>query len=240
MVQQRIRLLLGHRRGRLVSRARRHIAEIELIAGDRLATDASVMARIIVDQVTHQTGLALLEAAFAEEREAFGMQPDVLARHTLMQAGLRGHRGVVRIETGLGVPVVGLGASAPVYYPAVGELLGTEMILPEHAGVANAIGAVVGQVTMRRSGTVTCPAEGRFRVHLETGPEDFGDVEAAMARLETVLRAEAVAEAEAAGALDVQVEVSRDVRSATVEAREVFVEATMTVAASGRPRVAVG
>jgi hypothetical protein len=32
--------------------------------------------------------------------------------------------------------------------------------------------------------------------------------------------------------------VSRDIRKAGVEAREVFVEATLTVEAAGRPRVA--
>jgi hypothetical protein len=46
----------------------------------------------------------------------------------------------------LGVPVIGLCASAPSYYGAVGARLGARMILPEHAGVANAIGAPVPQV----------------------------------------------------------------------------------------------
>jgi hypothetical protein len=36
------------------------------------------------------------------------------------------------------------------------------MILPEHAGVANAIGAVVGQVVQRVTGLSPAPSEGRF------------------------------------------------------------------------------
>jgi N-methylhydantoinase A/oxoprolinase/acetone carboxylase beta subunit len=130
-------------------------------SGEILAGSDVQMAQMIVDQLTQQTALALLEAAFAEEEEGFGLPEEVLARHVLMQRGLAGHRGLVRIESGLNVPVVGLGASAAAYYPAVGALMGSEMILPEHAGVANAIGAVVGRVTMRRSGTVTSPGEGR-------------------------------------------------------------------------------
>lgn len=208
-------------------------------AGERLAAQADVLARMIVDQLQHQTSLALLETAFAEEERGFGEDPAVLARHVLMQRGLGGHAGLVRLDTGLGVPVIGLGASACTYYPAVGTRLGCEMILPEHAGVANAIGAVVGRVTMREAGTVTSPSEGKFRVHLSAGPEDFRDETAALARLEEVLRARAVAAAEAAGAADIQIDVVRDVRRAGVEDREVFVEAEMTVEASGRPRVAV-
>lgn len=204
-------------------------------AGVVLSRDPVEMAQMIVDRLTHQTAVALFQAALAEE----GMD-EALATHVLMQAGLGGHRGVLRIDTGLNVPVVGLGASAGSYYPAVGARLGCEMILPADAGVANAIGAVVGRVMMRRSGTVTSPSEGRFRVHLESGPEDFGDAAAALARLEAALRGAATEAAMAAGADDIEIVVERDVRTAQAEAREVFVEATLTVEAAGRPRVALG
>ncbi len=207
-------------------------------SGNILSTSEDDVAQMIVDRLTHQTSLALLETAFAEEEQEFGEAPEVLARHVLMQRGMAGHRGLVRLETGLSVPVVGLGASAPSYYPAVGERLGCEMILPDYAGVANAIGAVVGRVTMRAAGTVTSPSEGKFRVHLAGGPQDFSDQDAALTMLETVLRDRASAEALAAGAEDIQVNVTCDLRTAGIEGREVFVEGTITVEAAGRPRVA--
>lgn len=207
-------------------------------SGDRMAETPEAMAQIIVDQLTHQTALALLETGFAEEADGFGLPPGDLARHILMQRGLGSHKGLVRIETGLNVPVVGLGASAASYYPAVGERLGCETILPEHGGVANAIGAVVGKVTMRRQGTVTSPSEGRYRVHLDTGPEDFADSETALTALENVLRAQALGDAESSGAEDITVKATRDVRTAKAEAREIFVEAEITVEATGRPRIA--
>jgi hypothetical protein len=120
----------------------------------------------------------------------------------------------------------------------VGKRLQCDMILPEHAGVANAIGAVVGRVTMRKTGTITSPSEGKYRVHLEAGPEDFREADGALRRLEAVLRDAAGADARAAGASDIQITVSRDVKKAAAEACEVFVEATITVEASGRPRIA--
>ena len=209
-------------------------------AGTMLAGGPQALARIIVDRLTYQTGLALLEAAFSEEDADFGESPSELARHALVQRGLGGHRGILRIETGLNVPVVGLGASASTYYPPVGKLLGTEMILPEHAAVANAIGAVVGRVCMRRAGTVTSPSEGKYRVHLADGPVDFADSSAAMDKLEEALRAEAEAEAQAAGAADIQLNARRKIKCATIEAREIFVEGLVEVEASGRPRIARG
>jgi len=208
-------------------------------AGEVLARDAATLARMIVDRLTEQTVLALLETAFAEEGDLFEAPPAELARHVLIKRALSGHRGLIALQAGLAVDVIGLGASAASYYPAVGARLNTRMILPEHAGVANAIGAVVGQVTFRKSGTVTSPSEGKYRVHLESGPEDFNLAEAAMNRLEAELRQEAEREARAAGAADIHVTCRRDIRRAQVEAREVFIEALLTVEASGRPRVAI-
>ena len=206
-------------------------------AGVLLGKDTKNMAQMIVDQLTHQTSTALLEAAFAEEDKDFANAPVTLAAHPLMQQGLTGHKGLVRIETGLNVPVVGLGASASRYYPAVGDQLNCQMILPEHAGVANAIGAVVGRITMRASGTVTAPSDGVFRLHLDNGPEDFTQEMVAFQRLEHLLREQAVSEAKQSGAEDLQVTVHNDIRKANIEASEMFLGATITVTVTGRPRI---
>lgn len=207
-------------------------------AGNMLAPEPDVMAQIVIDQLTQQTSLALLETGFAEEAEGFGLPTADLARHVLTQRGLGAHRGLLRIDVGLNLPVIGLGASAASYYPAVGERLGCETNLPEHGGVANAIGAVVGRVTMRRQGTVTAPSEGRYRVHFETGPQDFGDSDVALSALEAHLLEQATADAENSGAEDIHLHAERDIKMAQAEARDVFIEATIIVEASGRPRIA--
>ena len=207
-------------------------------SGDMIAKGPQELAQMIIDQLTEQTALTLLEAAFAEEAESFELPSEQLARHVLMQRGLAKHRGLLSLDAALNVDVVGLGASAPSYYPAVGERLHCRMILPQHAGVANAIGAVVGRVSVRRGGTVTSPSEGRYRVHLESGPEDFGDADSALAMLIKVLTDETRSAAEAAGAEDIHIHVERDIRTAEVEGNEVFVEGALIVEASGRPRVA--
>ncbi|NOE33685.1 MULTISPECIES: hydantoinase/oxoprolinase family protein [unclassified Ruegeria] len=216
------------------------VARKRVGSGDMLANSPEALAQMIVDQLTEQTSLTLLEAAFDEESEGFGLPPHDLARHVLTQRGLAQHRGLLSLNAALNVDVVGLGASAPSYYPAVGERLHCRMILPEHAGVANAIGAVVGRLTMRRSGTVTSPTEGRYRVHLEDGPQDFAVSEEALDLLERVLKSEAEGAVREAGAEDIRVIVDRDIKTARVEAKDVFVEAMITVEASGRPRVATG
>ena len=204
-------------------------------SGDRHAETAGQMARHIVDALTRATGTALLEAAFAADGVS---DVSEYARHPLLLRGLQGTAGLVRMTAGLDVPVVGLGASAAVTYPAVGDWLNAQVLLPEHGGVANAIGAVTGRIRMVREGLVTCPSEGRYRAHVGEVPQDFASVEDALSTLEARLIETAEFAAQEAGATSVHVNVRRDIRTAEIEAREMFVEARVTVEATGRPRIA--
>jgi hypothetical protein len=61
-------------------------------------------------------------------------------------------------------PLIGLGASAHVYYPAIAAMLGAESVIPSDAGVANAIGAVAGEISQTVVVTVTSPEDGVFVV----------------------------------------------------------------------------
>ncbi len=206
--------------------------------GERIAASPGALAQSIIDQLTEQTATCLLEAAFGEDEMFAGQDGSVLAQHPLLRAGLNQHRGVVELSARLGVPVIGLGASAPYYYGAVGARLGAKMILPEHAGVANAIGAVVGQVSQRATGLVSSAGEGQFTAHLASGPERFTSKAAALAAMEAALISEARTRARLAGADELLIATSRDIREAEVEGRAMFIEATLTATASGRPRVA--
>ncbi len=209
-------------------------------AGNRIAADAPALAQAIIDQMTAQSVDCLLQAAFAEDPRDWDRGADVLAAHPLTRAGLDQHQGIIATSLRLGVPVVGLGASAKSYYPPVGARLRTRMIVPDHADVANAIGAIVGQVRMQQSGTVTSDGPGRFVAHLPDGPARFGDHDVALAALESALCAAARTAASAAGVAAPRLTVHRDIQQADVEGTAMFVSATLRVIAAGRPRIARG
>ena len=204
-------------------------------SGERLSRDTKVLAQLIVDQVTKQTVHAALETAFAEEGWD---DPAGLARHTLTGAGLRNHSSVAKISVGLSLPLIGLGASARNYYGAVGTILGCDTILPEDGGVANAIGAVVGQVAIHAEGSVTSAGEGAFRVHLPNGTAQYSDKDEALNALRGSLTAQATQQANASGVEDVRITENLDLREAQIEAQTMFIEATLRVTARGRPRIA--
>ena len=208
--------------------------------GERIAAAPEPLSQAIIDQLTRQTADCLLEAAFADDDHDWQDQPEVLARHPLMRAAMAGHSGTIRLRASLGVPVIGLGASASSYYGAVGDLVGARMVLPRHAGVANAIGAVVGQVAMHASGLVTAGGPGVFVAHLTDGPARFPEQEDALEALIADLTRQARAQALASGVEEPRITVARDITAAEVEGQPMFIEAGIRVTAQGRPRIAVG
>ena len=165
-----------------------------------MAGSTSEMAEIIISQLTKQTSNSILEMAFSEEEVGIANTPGILAQHPITQLGLNGYRNLLKIDVGINKKIIGLGASAATYYPAVGKKLNCDVILPEYAGVANAIGAVVGKITMREMGVVSSPSEGKYLVHFDGKPVNFNNEEDALKTLEKKLTQKSIVKAKEAGA----------------------------------------
>jgi hypothetical protein len=54
----------------------------------------------------------------------------------------------------LKIPLIGIGAPAKAFLPAVAQALGASLILPDHFDVANAVGAVVGGIVFQAEAEV--------------------------------------------------------------------------------------
>jgi N-methylhydantoinase A/oxoprolinase/acetone carboxylase beta subunit len=175
----------------------------------------------------------VLAAAFVDD----GLPGDTVAQ-PVVQAVLEQRLRTVGLRLGLSSPLVGLGASAPTYYPRIAELLGAESRIPEHAGVANAVGAVVGRVRISRECVVSSPQQGQFVVHAGEKPAVFTDL--AQARdwsLEHLTR-QLAADMVAAGAPEFETRHDWLVQTVHVDGMDMFVEGRLVVVASGRPEVA--
>ena len=113
-------------------------------------------------------------------------------------------------------------------------------MIPPHADVTNAVGAVASGVVQTVEALITQPNEGRFRLHLPSAVEDFTDLVSAAARATAAVEAEATAQARRAGAGEVQLSVTR--KDNVVKERggfEIFIESKIVATAFGRPRLAV-
>ncbi len=199
--------------------------------GRSIAADATEIARLTIDTLVRFSAEAVLAAAFDHD----GLPSDTV-RSRAVQAALDGHVGVSRLSVGLDLPLVGLGASAPSYYPAVAALLGTTSEVPDDADVANAIGAVVGRVRISHECTISAPQIGQYMVHAGDAPVMTTSLEAALEHARGVLTERVRADMDAAGAAEV--ELTTDWHESTVEVSgtPMFVEGRLHVTGSGRPQ----
>ncbi|MEM8754150.1 MAG: hydantoinase/oxoprolinase family protein, partial [Pseudomonadota bacterium] len=200
--------------------------------GKPFAESGEAAARKVVDALTRRSAELALEAALAED----GFEEPDLTASSLGAAALDGRRGFAAPALSLTAPLIGLGASAPVYYPAVARLAGAEAAIPEHADVANAVGAVVGRVAARAEATILSPDGERFDLAAGGPPQVFANYAAAKAAAEAWARTEAAARAEAAGAEGPEVSLIWEEKRAAIEGRDVLIEARLTASAQGRPR----
>lgn len=142
-------------------------------------------------------------------------------------------------------PVVAIGAPVEAYLPRTSQQLHTELIIPEHAGVANALGAVVGGVVQQMRVLIHPLDEddAPFRVHLADGVHDFATLEESVAYAKRVVPRQLEIVARQAGADQVEVKMARVDRTAPVKGNwgsEIYLSTVLTFTAVGRPSLARG
>ncbi len=114
--------------------------------GHPIASSAEELSGRVKDQLTRQSCDVIVETCLDEEGIAVGP-----GASELMARALEKRPGFVRFSVSLDRPLVGLGASAQTYYPAIGDRLSTQCLVPEDADVANAIGAVASEVRVTKT-----------------------------------------------------------------------------------------
>lgn len=204
--------------------------------GEVLFETPEAVAHAIIKKLVRRSAEALIDVALDED----GYKLDRPSLHPLIIASLDKKRGVSAIRFDFNLPIIGVGASAPTYYPMIGELLESAVVMPEHADVANALGAVVGHVKITGESVILSPGSGRFRVHGPAAQHDFQALEAAAEAAIAGLRADILIRAEAAGADNAEIVIDRKDVSAFTDGQEIFVESRITAVATGRPRLVKG
>lgn len=202
--------------------------------GDPIAANATAMSDWVFETLIWQSATCLMEAAVGED----GRLPQTFARQLLAATHQASDTQLISVGLTMARPVVGLGASASTYYPDVAKIMGTDAVVPEHAGVANAVGAVVGNVRVFAQASISQPEQGVFQVFGTGMTERFTELGKAIAHVEQMLRSEAHQKAVEAGAGEIQIKLNRKDKTANVEGQDVLIESVVTATASGRPRIA--
>jgi N-methylhydantoinase A/oxoprolinase/acetone carboxylase beta subunit len=198
-------------------------------------------SRGVLERVMLQSGRALISAALSQQ-EGRDLEELHELREAFVDPALSSGigNGLFEVTLSLKMPLVAIGAPVNCYYPQVAERLHTRLCIPEHAGIANAVGAVAGNVVQTVRVLITLQEDGDcYRVHLSDGIEDFPDLEQAAEHASTGARAAAEDHALRAGAADVHTRVQRNDRIAQAAEDDLFIECEITAVAVGRPRLAM-
>ncbi|HQX58663.1 MAG TPA: hydantoinase/oxoprolinase family protein [Burkholderiaceae bacterium] len=185
-------------------------------------------ARDIWSETVRLSARAILDTAVGEH----------LDENKLVQAVCAGDGmlGLARISVTPSIPVVAVGGPVGVFYGEVGRRLGCQIVFPEHADVANAIGAATGVVAQTVTVHVAGDGSGLFVMHSPAGTRQFTDPAEAIEAAMTRARQAATDAVLAMGAVRPQVRMlirKQLLPNATSDAG--LLEAVVTAEAVGRP-----
>jgi len=110
--------------------------------------------------------------------------------------------------------------------------------VPEDSDVANAIGAVAGEVRVQKTLVISSSdGGGSFQMLLADGPQLFTNEALALEEAEKLLTAEILQMAEDAGAENPIIEKEIKINAPEVDSTRHFIEAKLSMSASGLPKI---
>lgn len=201
--------------------------------------EPDALCRAAVEGVSNRATRALVSKVLSDQSHLPNWEQEPTAAFLLEQALDDGHHGDLSFHMILRQPIVAIGAPVQAYMPRVAEQLHTPLIIPTHAEVANAVGAVAGGVVQRQQ-VLIAPLEGSdlLRLHLPEGVLDLPELEQAVSRARQVMVPWMEAIARQAGADQVEVQMARQDREVLIKSGwgdRLYLGTELTFTAVGRP-----
>jgi N-methylhydantoinase A/oxoprolinase/acetone carboxylase beta subunit len=185
-----------------------------------------------------QLALELLRKQLADE-----VDPDLIDESpvaaALIERALGERADGFSVKIALKAPVIGIGAPAHFFLPAAARLLQAEAVIPVHADVANAIGAITSLVRIHRRVVINVNEVGLYRVEGLSGTPTFGTVEdaqnVAVPRLREMVRD--LGRQAGTGQSRVEIRI-RDRIAPLKDGQQLFIERIVEACLIGRPDLA--
>jgi N-methylhydantoinase A/oxoprolinase/acetone carboxylase beta subunit len=197
----------------------------------------------VVEGVSSRAATALVSKVLSDEAHLPNWGQEPTAALLLNRAWDDTHGGDLSLAMTLQRPVVAIGAPVGAYMPWVAERLHTRLIIPSHAEVANAVGAVAGGVVQRQRVLIMPLENGEaLRLHLPEGVRDFHDREEAVGYARQQMLPWIEDQARQAGAAQVEVQMTRQDRDVLVKAgwgEKLYLGTELVFTAVGRPSPAL-
>lgn len=201
----------------------------------------AIIARVrdqIVRRLCLQVVRHVADRAFEPVRAASSHED--LAQYLLDLALSGAPAGPLQVSFTYNEALVALGAPVHPFFPEVARRLNARLAIPEHAEVANAIGAVASEVVVREK-TVVRPGElSAYVVHSRAGKREYERLDAALAAAKQEAQELAVERASRSGAAFPRLRLEVDERRGMLaDGQDELIEVVIEATASGRPLLEV-
>ena len=209
----------------------------ELLAA-QMSLSVETFCEQVVAGVSDRIITELISKVLSDEAALPDWKQEPVATALLNRALGRVSNSDLSCQLKLRQPVVAVGAPVEAYLPAAAQKLRTELIIPRHAEVGNAVGAVAGSV-VQQVRVILRPLDEAFRLHLPDGLRDFASVEAGVDYAQRVVPKQLEALARQAGAEQIEIKMKRADQIAHVRTGwggELYLGTELIFTAVGRPR----
>jgi N-methylhydantoinase A/oxoprolinase/acetone carboxylase beta subunit len=191
--------------------------------------------RMIHQRIVHRLATELLRNQLGEQGDCDKWDRKSAAA-ALVDNWLEGGTSDLRVQFALPYPVIGIGAPIHLYLADAARLLATEAVIPPHADVANAIGAITGRVAIHHQVEIEPTEQGRYRVSGLPDTPVFADFDQAHRHALEWLVPFVRRQAAAAGTSTTRVEVLVHDRVApSGYGGQIFIGRLLTARLTGRP-----
>jgi N-methylhydantoinase A/oxoprolinase/acetone carboxylase beta subunit len=217
-------------------------AEASRLGAQMLARQAGlapdVLCERVIEGVSDRVSQALVTKILTDEGTLPDWEQEPAAAELLGRALGHKRESDLQCQMRLRQPLVAIGAPVEAYMPRAARQLNTELVIPPHAEVANAVGAITGSV-VQQVRVLIQPLDGdQFRVHLPDGVRDFPTLTDSVRYAWETMRAQVERMAQQAGAHHIEVRVEREDKTAPVRGDRLYLGTEMTFTAVGRPSLA--
>ena len=209
----------------------------------RMGIDSETLCEQVVAGVGDRVSKALVTKILGDEGALPDWEKEPSAEALLARALGGRSNSDLSCEMRLRRALVAIGAPVEAYMPRVAHQLSTELIIPPHAEVANAVGAVTGSVVQQIRVTIQPLDEDMFRLHLPDGIRDFSTLAESVRYAEETMveRVEGMAREAGGSPLSpghIEVRVEREDKTVPVRGNRMYLSTEMTFTAVGRPGLA--
>ncbi len=214
------------------------IRGVEILA-ERMGVSRDVFIELAIEKIVNELCYTCLQSLVSYEGQDIWLKDDPAVMYLIDKALSPTDDHKFDCLYKLKMPIIDIGAPVSAWLPEVAAKLNTDLVIPDHAEVANAVGAATGKI-METVKVLIKPGEkdGTYLVHAPWERKYFEDLQEAIEYALEDGKKHASMAAQKAGAKDFELVVNHEdvyVKGTLDDEDKVYIESRIEITAVGRP-----